>query len=150
MYKEGVMFQFHLHPPFGLVRRPPSSPHSLTLPLATGDQVKRGHSRIPLGSNTVGNIWCHAQAHNNDYSKGLAILSHILLRFMALLIVEEVTGNRLREWGSDMQQRAPGWILTQVHYRGQSLCTWDAGFTSWVKQWLFWRHVKAEFVHIFF
>ena len=42
-----------------------------------------------------------------------------------------MTGNRLRERESDMQQRAPGWDLNLGPLqRGQSLSVWDAALPT--------------------
>ena len=47
---------------------------------------------------------------------------------------EEVTGNRVKESVSDMQQRGPGWESNPgLLQRGQSLCTWDTCSTHWAK-----------------
>ena len=48
---------------------------------------------------------------------------------------EDVTGNRIRERGSNTQQRAPGWESNPAPLQqGQCLCTWDACSTHWAKQ----------------
>ena len=45
------------------------------------------------------------------------------------------TGNRIKERGSDMQQRAPGWESNPDPLQWwQSLCTWDACSTNWAKR----------------
>ena len=46
-----------------------------------------------------------------------------------------MTGNRLRERGSDTQQRAPGQDSKPGPLqRGQSLCRWDGHSTHWAKR----------------
>ena len=46
--------------------------------------------------------------------------------------VEELTGNRERDRGSDTQQRDPGQESnSDPMQQGQSLCTWDACSTNW-------------------
>ena len=48
---------------------------------------------------------------------------------------EATTGIRVRERGSDTQQRASGWNSNPGPLqRGQSLCTWDARSTNWAKR----------------
>ena len=47
----------------------------------------------------------------------------------------EMTGNRMRERGTHLQQRVPGWDSNPGPLQqGQILCTWEACSASWTKQ----------------
>ena len=61
----------------------------------------------------------------------LPFFRNIFLAFILIGQLEDTIGNRLRERGSDMQQRAPGRDsnLGLLQW-GQSLCTWDACSTD--------------------